>query len=227
MLKTISYSIVFFSKKILDIENSKKNNEKIEIKNSDYFFACIDSWIEIQKIFQKIFGNEISVKKENLLFVSKYISSNNYSVSFETPFSFNIKIEKDEKNKELQERQEKDIQKIAEAIIKTIKEFYNYKNDIVAYIETNYVFLKKDAKKKIKDFYLIKNKDIEMQDVKLLYPQEEYLRLKLKLEDEGEKDILIKANVKVSQTTEKTFEDILSSNDVKDYICKEIEKLEI
>ena len=211
----------------MDIENSKKNNEKVEIKNSDYFFACVDSWIEIQKIFQKIFGNEISVKKENLLFVSKYISSNNYSVSFETPFSLNIKIEKDEKNKELQERQEKDIQKIAEAIIKTIKEFYNYKNDIVAYIETNYVFLKKDAKKKIKDFYSIKNKDIEMQDVKLLYPQEEYLRLKLKLEDEGEKDILIKANVKVSQTTEKTFEDILSSNDVKDYICKEIEKLEI
>ena len=55
MLKTIYYSIVCFSNKIIEMEEAKKKKEPMELKNKDLLFSCVDSQIEIKKNLSKSF----------------------------------------------------------------------------------------------------------------------------------------------------------------------------
>lgn len=105
-MKTISYSIVCFSKLIIDIEESKKKGTRKRINNNNLIFSCVDSLIEIRKIFQKIFGNEIDIERRAGLLSSSYISSNNYIVAFETTFSAKISVKR---NVQINTEQEENI----------------------------------------------------------------------------------------------------------------------
>ena len=194
MLKTISYSIVFVSKFILDLERAKENNEKRkEVKSEDYIFSCVDSQIEIQKIFQKVFENEdVKVDRKSAFLSSKYVSTNNYSVSFDFPLALKLEYEKEIQNEEQQKEIEENIVKISKEIIRTIKEFNNYEDrNIIAFIENCYSLIdkKENAGKKISELLRLRDKEIENSEITIYYGDEEEKKLKLTIKERCRNEI--------------------------------------
>ena len=197
MLKTISYSIVCFSKLIIELEEAKnKKEEPREIKNNDLIFSCVDGIREIKKIFQKVFNNDIDVEKQVSFFSSQYISSNNYSITFETPFSVKISfINKD--NVKIDSEQEENIRKIGQELIKSVSDDYKCDTNIIAYIETNYCFVKENVKKNINSFSTLSKENITIPKLELDYKEENGYVLKLKLEEDNT-NLVIKAKAKIN-----------------------------
>ena len=232
MLKTISYSIVFVSKFILDLERAKENNEKRkEVKSEDYIFSCVDSQIEIQKIFQKVFENEdVKVDRKSAFLSSKYVSTNNYSVSFDFPLALKLEYEKEIQNEEQQKEIEENIVKISKEIIRTIKEFNNFEDkNIIAFIENRYSFIdkKENAGKKISELLKLQDKEIENSGITIYYNnKEEKKELKLSIKERNNTEIEYRATLQISINDKNTINSILEEKN-KDYILDKIKALKI
>lgn len=228
VLKTFSYSIVFFSKTLLDAE---KNNKKKEVESEGCICSCVDSQIEIQKIFQKVFNDkDIQVNKKNYLLNSKYVSTNNYIVSFGTPFS--LKLEYAEEVKEEQQQEIKNnFVKIANAIIQVIKDFNKYEKDerVVAYVASNFTFIKEKKQKKANNNLLkIDDKDIENTDFTLYYKNEEtQQQLKLFIENKNDIEIECKATLYTPIICANTINKVLLDKSNEDYIKDKIKALKL
>ena len=232
MLKTISYSIVFVSKFILDLERAKENNEKRkEVKSEDYIFSCVDSQIEIQKIFQEVFNDkDIKVDKKSAFLSSKYVSTNNYSVSFDFPLALKLKYENEIQNEEQQKEIEENIVKISKEIIRTIKEFNNFEDkNIIAFIENRYSFIdkKENAGKKISELLKLQDKEIENSGITIYYNnKEEKKELKLSIKERNNTEIEYRATLQISIGDKNTINSILEKKN-KDYIIDKIKALKI
>lgn len=167
----------------------------MKLKNKDLLFSCVDSQIEIKKIFQKVFNNDIDVEKQVSFFSSQYISSNNYIIEFATPFS--VKISFINKDNQINDEQETNIRKIGKELIKSINDYYNIATNIIAYIETNYFFVKENVKKNISSFSTLKKDNITIPKIELDYNEENGYIIKLKLE-QNNNNLVIKAKAKIN-----------------------------
>ena len=228
VLKTFSYSIVFFSKSLLDAE---KNNKNKEVESKSGICDCVDSQIEIQKIFQKVFNDkDIKVNKENYLLKSKYVSTNNYIVSFDTPFSLKLEYA-EEVNEEQQQEIKNNFVKIANAIIQVIKDFNKYGEDerVVSCVASNFTFIKEKKQKKYNNNLLkIDDKDIEKTDFTLFYKNEEkQQRLTLFIENKNDIEIECKAILYTPIIGANTINKVLFDKSNEDYIKDKIKALKL
>ena len=232
MLKTISYSIVFVSKFILDLERAKENNEKRkEVKSEDYIFSCVDSQIEIQKIFQEVFNDkDIKVDKKSAFLSSKYVSTNNYSVSFDFPLALKLEYENEIQNEEQQKEIEENIVKISKEIIRTIKEFNNFEDkNIIAFIENRYCLIetKENAGKKISELLRLQDEEIENSGITIYYNnKEEKKELKLSIKEKNNTEIEYSARLQIRMSESNSINSILDKKN-KAYIIDKIKALKI
>ena len=232
MLKTISYSIVFVSKFILDLERAKENNEKRkEVKSEDYIFSCVDSQIEIQKIFQEVFNDkDIKVDKKSAFLSSKYVSTNNYSVSFDFPLALKLKYENEIQNEEQQKEIEENIVKISKEIIRTIKEFNNFEDkNIIAFIENRYCLIetKENDNKKISELLRLQDEEIENSGITIYYNnKEEKKELKLSIKEKNNTEIEYSARLQIRISENNSINSILDKKN-KAYIIDKIKALKI
>ena len=104
-------------------------------------------------------------------------------------------------------------------MIKSINDYYNIATNIIAYIETNYFFVKENVKKNISSFSTLKKDNITIPKIELDYNEEEngYI-IKLKLE-QNNNNLVIKAKAKINGSN------LDAHDDIKQIIEKEINDL--
>lgn len=103
-------------------------------------------------------------------------------------------------------------------MIKSINDYYNIATNIIAYIETNFLFVKENVKKNISSFSTLKKDNITIPNIELDYNEENGYIIKLKLEQNNH-NLVIKAKAKINGSN------LDAHNDIKQIIEKEINDL--
>ena len=230
MLKTISYSIVFVSKLVLELEEAKKK-EKRKLEDNDYIFSCVDYEIIVKKIFQDVFNDKtLQINKQRGLLSSKYIASNDYIISFDFPLALKLEYAKEINEKEQQEIKNNFV-KIANAVIQEIKDYNKYKEDeeVVAYTEIYFTFIQeKETKKDNNNLLKLDDKDIKKTDFTLYYEnKEKEQQLKLSIKNKNDTEIEYKATLRTRIIGVNTINKVLLDESNEDYIKDKIKALKL
>ena len=103
-------------------------------------------------------------------------------------------------------------------MIKSVNDYYKFDANIIAYIETNYCFVKENVEKNISSFSTLLKENITIPKIELDYNEENGYIIKLKLEQNNH-NLVIKAKAKINGSN------LDAHNDIKQIIEKEINDL--
>lgn len=105
-------------------------------------------------------------------------------------------------------------------MIKSVNDYYKFDANIIAYIETNYCFVKENVEKNISSFSTLLKENITIPKIELDYNEENGYIIKLKLE-QNNNNLVIKAKAKINGSN------IDLHNNIKQDIEQKIKELGI
>lgn len=214
-IKTISYSIVFVSSDIKNINNP------IQV-NYTNLFNLLNNEILLRMIMRDILGNDAKLTKENEIkgLRTKY-KIDDYTLDFEAPFKLSIIYKNNKHNNS--SNNEENIRKIATKLIEELENNFDTKEQLISKIGINYELFKEieNPFEKIKNsLSIIQDEQAEKAVLAVSYKKDTNTTLNLtifNIENDYGNGINYRINFDININEENKIETILK----KDYSFKE------